>query len=200
VGFCKAMSDPGHEVCGEETPEGYAYCEEHRDRPRAIKEQRKVESRAAKSEVAEITSKTVTGMERQIMRAVSQRPVEDLTAHALLEKVTSMIHRVIEFEDIAAQKVNDLGDDWRYIDKAGAEQLRAEVQVYERALDRSARVLSSVAKLGIDAQLANANRTQIEILKTVMTKALTRLNLTPEQMREARDAIAEEFDAIAWSA
>lgn len=47
-------------------------------------------------------------------------------------------------------KVDALGDDVRYQSEKGAEQLRAEMAIYERMLDRTGRLAGKLAELGFE--------------------------------------------------
>lgn len=64
------------------------------------------------------------------------------------------------FKDFMASRVVELREqEWRFTDHRGAEQLRAEIALYERALDRTARVLVEINKLGLEERaLRNAER------------------------------------------
>lgn len=62
----------------------------------------------------------------------------------------------LAFKDVLAAHIREL-QKMRFEDHKGAEQLRAEVALYERALDRSEKFASNLAKLGIAERL-----TQVE--------------------------------------
>jgi hypothetical protein len=82
-------------------------------------------------------------------------PLEDPVG-ALLRLATE----IVAFKDFLAGRVAELREqEWRFTDDRGAEQLRAELSLYERALDRTARVLVDVNKLGLEERaLRNAER------------------------------------------
>lgn len=71
-----------------------------------------------------------------------------------LAELQALTAEVLSFKDWAARHVASLGDSIRYRDAKDAEQLRAEVQVYERALDRAGKFLEMWARLGLDSMLA----------------------------------------------
>ena len=176
--------------CHAPTPDGFKYCEKHKDRPRAVRE-RLVHT------VTDMVTGERTGVDSDPeFTTTIVRNEQELTGNELLKKVSDMVGRTIDFENFAFKKVQELGGDIRFKDKAGAEQLRSEVAVYERALDRSIRALTGVTKLGIDAQLANASKAQYEIVKTALMKTLMRLGLDAEQLASARSIMAEEFAKV----
>lgn len=189
MGKCVAqMDDPNDHKrsCGRDTPSGYRYCEEHQDRAKAKKE--------SAEQAATVISLPQT--ERNINSELRRGRAQELTASELIAKVVDMVDHVVQFEDIAWKKVESLDGEWRRVAKDGSEQVRGEVQVYERALDRSGRILGQITKLGIDAQLASASQNQLEAVKVAVMKALLRLGLSGEQLREARTVLAEEFAKI----
>ena len=80
----------------------------------------------------------------------------------------------------------------RYEGKIGQEQLRAEVGLFERAMDRCMVALTSMARLNIDERLARITEAQEELILAALAYALSEtLHLSQEQQREARAAIAE---------
>ncbi|MFF0862342.1 hypothetical protein ACFYUV_11360 [Nonomuraea sp. NPDC003560] len=82
-------------------------------------------------------------------------PLEDPVG-ALLR----LASEIAAFKEFVAGRVAELrANDWRFTDHKGAEQLRAELALYERALDRTARVLVEINRLGLEERaLRNAER------------------------------------------
>lgn len=87
---------------------------------------------------------------RQALDEVGIREVDNP-----LEELRSLTGEVVAWKDALARHVAHLEDQYRYKDRKGGEQLRAEVALYERALDRAAKLLETWARLGIDAMLAD---------------------------------------------
>lgn len=192
MGKCVAVIGANNEKCLKDTPWQFKYCEAHKDRPKAEKERAERNLKIVSSEVSD---ETVAESEAEITRLV-KRSTDEISGSVLLEKVTQMINNITAFEDFAYNKVNELEGEIRFQDRAGAEQLRSEVAIYERALDRSSRVLTAVAKLGIDAQLASATKQQREMIEGVLTRTLARIGLSNEQLQEARSVMADEFRKV----
>jgi hypothetical protein len=91
-----------------------------------------------------------------------------------------------------AVKVNALSS-LRYENEAGGEQLRAEVALWERALDRCERFLTAMARLNIDERLAKISEQRAEVIITVFTVALERAGVQGEQLDAVLTAADEEF-------
>jgi F0F1-type ATP synthase membrane subunit b/b' len=67
---------------------------------------------------------------------------------------------------------------WRYQAGAG-EQIRAEVALYERALDRTARLLADMARLNLDERLERLTEAQGQQIVAVVRFALLELGADP---------------------
>ncbi|WWT39935.1 hypothetical protein [Microcystis phage Mae-JY09] len=119
---------------------------------------------------AAMTGTTVCGFHGgkapQVQRAVRRRIAENKVRQALdevgirevenpLEELRALTGEVVAWKDALARHVAALEDRYRFTDHKGGEQLRAEVALYERAMDRAVKVLETWARLGIDAMLAD---------------------------------------------
>lgn len=80
---------------------------------------------------------------------------------------------------LLAAKVDAFGEGWRYSTEGGSEQLRAEVALYERMLDRTARFVTDLAKLGFEerrtAMAEEDSRRFVDALVLVMDGVLAAL-------------------------
>jgi hypothetical protein len=65
----------------------------------------------------------------------------------------------VSLKDLLARRVAEL-QSWRYESRQGQEQLRSEILLLERALDRCGRVLTELAKLGLDERLVRITEEQ----------------------------------------
>lgn len=81
------------------------------------------------------------------------------------------------FKDALRELVGDLGDRIRYSGLEGGEQLRAEVVVYERALDRVGRMCVDIAKLGLEERLVRQQEALGAGIVAVLSGALADLGL-----------------------
>lgn len=93
------------------------------------------------------------------------------------------------FKELLERKLNsmaDQGEDWRYTDKSGAEQLRSEIALYERALDRMVRAATALSKLNLEERFAKLSEKQAMSMMWILNEVLKRIGLTSDQREEAR--------------
>ena len=102
-----------------------------------------------------------------------------------LEALQRLAGRALALEETIGELVNSLRS-VRYETEAGGEQLRAEVAVLERAMDRCGRLLVDIAKLNIEERLAKVTEIQAKKAMDALTAALRDMGLSSEQQREAR--------------
>lgn len=74
---------------------------------------------------------------------------------------------------------------YRYQGRTG-EQLRAEIVLYERAMERLGSMLVAIAKLNLDARLVGIRQQTLDMLDRALTQAFTKAAVPPEKMEEAR--------------
>ena len=77
----------------------------------------------------------------------------------------------------------------------GGEQLRSEVALWERALDRCERFLTAMARLNIDERLARISEAQAAAVIAAIAVACDVLRVTPEQRRLAIEAVRDHLAA-----
>lgn len=111
--------------------------------------------------------------------------------------LAALAGEIVTVKDIFRDRVARLQEQaWRYQDDRGGEQLRAEIAMYERALDRSARVLADIARLKIDERLTAITEQQGQMLASVVVAVLERLDLG-EQAGQVRELVAVELERLA---
>lgn len=212
MGYCKAWKDNTRDPCNESTDPGYAYCGTHKNRRGAANERARkelgnivdaadifggnpIEPRAGARK--EDTAPEVSEPSNSVATKSKQQPPTINKAYEVAQRCFEMLDRSIDFEDKAWQRLLKLPEEqWRYTDKAGAEQLRGEVSVYERAMDRTLRAVTAVAKLNIDAQAVNINKVVREMIKGVVMRVFQRMELDQQQIDQARKYLAEEFEKV----
>lgn len=122
----------------------------------------------------------------RLRRSLDQVDVRDVADP--LAEYRRVVAESIAFKDALAGHVASLEDRLRYSDDKGAEQLRAEVALYERALDRVGRFLAEWVRLGIDEKLAEAQVRVTELQAKVMLRGL-------EAYRDAAGVTDEAHEA-----
>jgi hypothetical protein len=109
----------------------------------------------------------------------------------LLRDVTA---EAVGLKDFFAARLTALRE-LRYEGHSG-EQLRSEVALYERALDRSQKFLHDLARLGLDERQVRVSEAQLLILVGVISRGLASAGL-PDDLREsARASIAAEMRLV----
>lgn len=111
-----------------------------------------------------------------------------------LETYKQFAGRVMAWLDLMERLLADL-DSPRYRG-ATAEQIRGEVVLYERAMDRANTVLGTYAKLNIDERLARISEQQGSMIYNAVMTALRVAGLSPEQQDRVRPEIARQMRAL----
>jgi len=111
-----------------------------------------------------------------------------------LSELLRVAAEIRDFKDFVAARVAELrAESWRYESGQGAEQLRAEVALYERALDRTAKVLTDITKLGLEERQVRLAERHAALLQGVLTRVFARLELTERQRELIPVVVPEEL-------
>jgi len=180
--------------CGAICEPGFTYCEAHKNRKKAVNER----ERASMEMIADANNPIQHVMNDVVDAEVVEENKKELqkaqATTTIFDRVADILDKTTKFADDAERRYNILRDDeLRYYDKAGAEQLRSEVAVYERALDRQVRALTQVAKLNIEASAINVNNVVRQLITQTVMRVFVRMGLSAEQTKQARILLAEEF-------
>jgi len=126
---------------------------------------------------------------RQLLYKHDAGPVNDP-----LEALQRLAGRALALEETIGELVNKLGS-IRYESggESSSEQLRAEVAVLERAMDRCGRLLVDIAKLNIEERLTKVTEQQAAMTVAALTAALGEMGLPVEKQREARTLVARHL-------
>jgi hypothetical protein len=111
-----------------------------------------------------------------------------------LTALSQLAGQVVAWQEALADRVNALTD-IRYLGGAG-EQLRAEVALYERAMDRCNTVLGTIARLNIDERLMKIEEKKAAVFMEAIQAGLVAAGLTPEQTTRAKQVIAQKLRAV----
>lgn len=144
----------------------------------------------AKAEERVAEEKLGKAMRRELAR-LEVNPVDDP-----LTVLSTLAGQALAFKDALAERVNTL-QSIRYEDARGSEQLRSEVALFERAMDRCERFCSGMAKLNIDERRARVEEKQIELVKHALASALADMGLGLAEQREAMGHVARHLRAVA---
>lgn len=112
-----------------------------------------------------------------------------------LQSMAGLAGQIFALKDYLQGRVEALGpDDWTYGDRLGIEQVRAEVILYERALERTVKVLTDMSRLNLDHRLARISERQGELVAIVLNRVLERLDLDSELGEQARRMLWQELE------
>lgn len=111
-----------------------------------------------------------------------------------LEALLQLAGQVLAWQAATAALVNQL-EDIRYQAGSG-EQLRAEVQLYERSMDRAIQVLSAIARLNIDERLVAVTERQADAVIGAINAALAEVGVSGERAETARRAAARHLRSV----
>lgn len=103
--------------------------------------------------------------------------------------------RVVEWMRTMDSLLDDLQSP-RFTDDRGVEQIRGEVQLFERSMDRCNTVLASYARLNIDDRLAQIEKRKLDLIADALMQVLQEMGLSRDQQREARSGLARRLRLV----
>jgi hypothetical protein len=111
-----------------------------------------------------------------------------------LAELSKLAGRARAWMELLEGKVEALGDEMRYEGKVG-EQLRAEVALYERAMDRLGKFLADFGRLNIDERLSRIEEAKADVVLRAIDAALAHAGITGIQATEAKRVAARHLRA-----
>lgn len=175
---CKGTSKSG-ERCKRWAMVGQQVCPIHGGRATQNR-------KAAEQRIAEEKAR------RMLVRLGEVTPV---TNH--LEALRQLAGEVIAFKDWCREQAEKVADCMRYESSMGIEQLRSEMALYERAQDRCAMVLTSLARVDIDSRLAAVEEAKALMMAEALSKSLAKAGVTGEVANIVRREFARRLVLIA---
>lgn len=113
-----------------------------------------------------------------------------------LTELQQLAGEIVTFKNIARKALAYLAtSNWRYEKSRMGEQTRAEILVYERALDRCERILVNLAKLHIEDQLTRIRLAQVLRIERALNAALQASGADVEGQDAARQVLRRELTA-----
>lgn len=113
------------------------------------------------------------------------------------EALAKVAAEAVAMKDALQSRVNALETIRYTAPGSGTEQIRAEVQLLERAMDRVERVTSSMIKLDFEGRRVRLAESQGRILADVIRAILDRLDLSSEQLELVPVVVPEELRRVA---
>ena len=176
---CKGVYSANHEKAGQQCVQvamnGQKYCEKHGgmlQKPRLV---------AAAKEAK---------LQARMVKILQRYDVDTTNVDNPLEALKALAVELFDHKELMRAYVNKLEGEIRYESKAGGEQLRAEMALYERAMDRCVGLLASIAKLNIDERLAKIEEAKIMAILNAIDTGINRAAVAGEQAVTIRREIA----------
>lgn len=146
------------------------------------------------------------GAAPQVQRAAAGRVVEEearrtfgrLADHAVpvadpFTALALMAGEVVAWKDFCAGRIADLRD-LSSTDEKGAEQIDAEIALFERALDRCVSTLAAIAKLDIDARLARIDQMRADAVVRAVEAGIAAAGISDRaQVTHISSVVAREL-------
>jgi hypothetical protein len=161
-------------ICNKNVVTGYPFCQSH----------------LQKATIAEIALVRKDDLAQMTFEEVTGRKVTNP-----LEELSLLVSEVLLYKDFCAQQVAQLRGDYRYEGRSG-EQLRAEVALYERSLDRAGKLLIEWSRLNIDERLTKIEESKAAMLLEVIRRVLISAGLDEEQRVRAEATAVKELRAL----
>ena len=137
----------------------------------------------------------VEAAEADAYKVLAHHAVRPLTDP--LDAMSRLAAEVAAFKDALAARVNALTSLSYTATGAGTEQLRGAVVLYERALDRTGRLLDMLAKRGWEERKVVLAERNGQLLAGVVQAILGQLGLTTEQQELVAVVVPAEFRKVA---
>lgn len=114
-----------------------------------------------------------------------------------LEALQALAGRALAMEAAIGQAVNALSSIRYEAGEGTGEQLRAEVAVLERAMDRAGKLLVDIARLNIDERLVKIEEAKAKVIVEAIEIALAAAGIKGAAATEAKRAAARHLRAVA---
>ena len=133
-------------------------------------------------------------LERQAAAALARLDVTPVTDP--LTELARLAAQAVAWKDVMAAKVNELTQ-IRYEGGQGTEQVRSEIVLWERALDRCVATLTAMVKLNIESRLAGVREATASMLETALTQALASSGCDLGGQARARETFRRNLKVVA---
>lgn len=117
--------------------------------------------------------------------------------HDPLTALSDLAGEILAWKELAAARVADLQSLAQRNYTSGSDEVRAEIQVFERAMDRAVHVLATIARLNIDERLVKISQQQADLVKTALLGALDDTGVDRDVQREAAGHLARRLRLVA---
>lgn len=146
-----------------------------------------------------VLAKSRQRLEQQQTEARAVKAVERLTSERAPMSIADVYRELLDlsglavaWKDVLRERVDELTD-YSTTSLMGGEQIRSDVLLFERAMDRALKVLEAVARLDLDTRLNSITEQQVRDLTGVVRQAMFTAELTSEQTTRFDAAMADGF-------
>jgi hypothetical protein len=136
----------------------------------------------------------VQAVEAEVDAELAYQQVEGVTNP--LEALSMLAGEALMLKEAMAARVNALKSLSYSAAGTGTEQLRSEVALYERALDRTARFLDLLVKSGFEEKRIALEAARAAVMIQVLDRIFDRLELSPAQRVLIGTVVPQEFRAV----
>lgn len=108
------------------------------------------------------------------------------------DSLNEMLIEIRQWKELIERKIEKMGDDgedWRFLDKAGAEQVRSEIALLERAQDRLLRAGAIISKLNLEERFVKLSEQQAASIIYIINEVFKRAHLSETERENARDLV-----------
>jgi P27 family predicted phage terminase small subunit len=139
-------------------------------------------------------SSVTAGVTAQAEKLLYQRDAPPVTNP--LEALQRLAGRALALEEVIGEKVNELKG-LRYESGGGGEQIRGELQLLERSMDRAGKLLVDIAKLNIEEKLAGVRAATAQMLEEALALALQKSGADVSGQAAAREEFKRRLRVVA---
>nr|DAN63362.1 MAG TPA: hypothetical protein [Caudoviricetes sp.] len=182
---CTAVSRRTGNPCRSYAVKGTTVCRKHGGSAPQIK-------KAAKLNYARYVVQEK--VRREVGALAVDVPIESRVTDPLIE-LQRLTTEAIHFKDVLGKMVNELKDIER-ITTDGNVQIRAAVQLYGEAMDRTAKFLDMAMKHDIAGKIVQIEAAKVSAISAAISRALASAGLSSEQESTVRNTIAIELHAL----
>jgi len=133
-------------------------------------------------------------LERQAAAALARLDVTPVTDP--LTELARLAAQAVAWKDVMAAKVNELTQ-IRYEGGQGTEQVRSEIVLWERALDRCISTLTAIVRLNIEGRMAAVREATARMLEQALDSALEASGADLAGKAKAREAFRRNLKVVA---
>jgi hypothetical protein len=139
----------------------------------------------------------VTELVGRIMTEHGDKLINPVPLGDPLDELLALAAEISAFRKILRDRIAQLEmHEWRYAHHRAGEQIRTEIVLYERALDRDAKILVSIAKLRIREHKLELDRELVAVIQRALGMALEASGLDLVGQQKAREILGRELAGI----